>query len=303
MRTFNLLLFIAFLINPTFGQTPSEEIKKNINDFLYKTLHDFKSYEPIEFSETKEVFTTLEEDSKYIEYFKYIEKLSLDQKQLDEEISRTRLLEKDLVKLKEELAIAEKADYSSLDSISEDQISTIYKNNPYLKKLYEQLDGIKQGKPIPGKEYLSKKTIGKKEKEWQADLVAREIEAINRQIDSQNSLLTAQLAKMKSERIQGVKSQIRVTEILLLGGLDNESNRRENLPELEKQRLRNKENLSKAEGNFSEFKRNFKPEHIGYAISHRFRANHALGASVNNLKCFITDKKYNIIDVFDSSCF
>jgi len=295
MRTFNVLLFIAFSVNSTFGQAPAEEIKKSIKDYFYRNLHDFKSYEPIEFGEPKQIFTTLEENPKYIEYFNYIEEISLVQKRLEDKISSTRLSERALVELKEELAITEKADYSSLDSLPE-EISKINKNNRYLIELHEQLNAIKQGKPIPGKEYLSDKPRGKKEKERQADLVAREIERINREINSETMLPSTRLNKIKFDKIERLKSEIHLHRSLLFS-------KRGKLPELEKQHLINKENLSKYENNISELKGNFKPEHTGYIIIHRFRAKNALGALINNLKCFVMDKDYNIIDVWDSSCY
>ena len=82
MRLHHLILLFSIIGSETLGQSSMEAAKKSIKTYLYKNLHDFKSYEPIEYSELKKVYSQLEEDSKYQINKKFIEDITAQQEQL-----------------------------------------------------------------------------------------------------------------------------------------------------------------------------------------------------------------------------
>jgi hypothetical protein len=63
----NKYLFLAFLTLASCSKSPEEKAKDLINDQMRKTLHDYKSYEPVQFGNLDSSFNTWEDLPEFIE--------------------------------------------------------------------------------------------------------------------------------------------------------------------------------------------------------------------------------------------
>lgn len=291
-----IIILLSVLCKYSNGQSPTEKVKKSIHTYLYQNLNDFKNYEPIGYSDIQKVFSTIEGDFEYQRYSSFIDSVNIKQIELASKIESSKKTvenhEKEQASLNSEL---KKFKEQQQVLVNTDSIYSIEQK----KLMKQEIEDLKQGKPIPGKEYLrdAPKSTWKKIED-----PIREVEIANRErklewdsTHTNNTHIPTEYDKWNNY----YKQQIQLSQDrkeLIDSELSKASQERK---EAEAKYLDNKNKLALANNKVTEIKTNFKSIQTGYYMCHRFRAKNLLGASVNSVKCFVTDNAYNILNVKD----
>lgn len=299
---YSLLLLLLFLGERiALGQLPLELTKKSIRSYLFHNLNDFKSYEPIEYSELQKVYSQLRENPEYMKYTEIFEKNSIEHEELklrmnelSNEISDS---EKKLGELNLEIVKSNKKTVNT---------DSIY-NVKQIEDIQKEIEDIKLNRPIPGKEYLSqipKWSIWlpqnifiyqqRKKIEMYKSMELDHLALILEQVKSDTIYLEFEnIEKGRIRRINKIIEEIKLIEKQLV-------NNHKNLIELNATYTKNESTLSENKEMLSGLELTFKSVHIGFYICHRLRAKNSLGALVVGTKCFVLDNEYKIINVVDN---
>ncbi len=291
------LIIICLNIPSVFCQGQSELAKSNINKYLFTNLHDFNSYEPIVFSELRILYSSLDNNNTYKKLLNRKDScdFKINEYSSGTEINSIRIkeLESSINELKSQIELWKGKNYSSIDSVPKNEISDIYRNNPYLKELFERREAIKDNKIIPGMEYLSRTPRDANDEMRINQNKNNELSRIEREINNQNKFVTLKLKELAEDRNKQILEK--ENRISFLNS------------ELIKENQQNefyKENLPKAKATIADIKAKieneklyFKSNITGYYMCHQFRSKNTLGAFVNSIYCFEFDQKFNIINV------